>query len=412
VYWLREQEGNGGDNIDHTYMADLSAEAPNGNWRLRVQDTLAGFTGRLDRWDLNLAASGPLTCTALATNGADIPIPLNGGGPAYSPVRFNACSGKASSTSTVELHSGWSQSGMTISLIAPDGSEYVLSTWQAPFEINEVYRVNLSSETRNGLWRLKILDRATYDPVHIDSFTLDLAAGNPRACSGGVTNDRDVEVPDYQAAESTVAFSDCIGRASNQSTVEVHIDHPRTVELVVSLIAPDGTVYVLRDRKDTGNAIDEIYTVNLYNEVFNGTWTLRVLDTEKLYRGHIDSFTLDVTAGAICYAYNGVDVPVADGTTGESALSLSSCDGLASTTSTVEVHLAGVNAFDVVVSLIAPSGAVHRLSGTWHPGDPTNVDTVYTLDLSKEIRNGKWRLQVEDLFTLSSGYIDTWTLRP
>ena len=55
--------------------------------------------------------------------------------------------------------------------------------------------------------------------------------------------------------------------------------HTYIGDLVVSLIAPDGTAYVLHNRAggSTDN-INQTYTVNLSAETANGTWTLRVQD--------------------------------------------------------------------------------------------------------------------------------------
>jgi len=41
-------------NVDATYAADLSGEAANGTWTLRVQDVFAGDSGFLDTWTLAL----------------------------------------------------------------------------------------------------------------------------------------------------------------------------------------------------------------------------------------------------------------------------------------------------------------------------------------------------------------------
>jgi len=64
---------------------------------------------------------------------------------------------------------------------------------------------------------------------------------------------------------------------------------------VVSLIAPDGTAYVLHNRAggSTDN-IDQTYTVNLAGEAPNGTWTLRVQDAASIDTGYLDSWTLSL----------------------------------------------------------------------------------------------------------------------
>jgi subtilisin-like proprotein convertase family protein len=75
----------------------------------------------------------------------------------------------------------------------------------------------------------------------------------------------------------------------------VHIVHTYIGDLVVDLIAPDGTVYNVWNRAggSTDN-INQTFTVNLSSEVSNGTWTLRASDRAAADSGRIDSWTLDL----------------------------------------------------------------------------------------------------------------------
>ena len=52
VYVLHNRSGGSADNIDQTYTVNLSGEALNGVWFLRVNDNAAGDTGRLDSWSI------------------------------------------------------------------------------------------------------------------------------------------------------------------------------------------------------------------------------------------------------------------------------------------------------------------------------------------------------------------------
>ena len=52
VYVLHNRTGGGTDNINTTYTVNLSTEALNGTWTLRVNDNAAGDTGFLDSWSL------------------------------------------------------------------------------------------------------------------------------------------------------------------------------------------------------------------------------------------------------------------------------------------------------------------------------------------------------------------------
>jgi len=108
-----------------------------------------------------------------------------------------------------------------------------------------------------------------------------------------VTNGTDVAIPDNSDVSSSIALS-CSGNASATTTVTVAIVHTYIGDLIVDLVAPDGSVYNLHNR--TGGSTDNInttYTVNASSEVAAGTWKLRVRDMASLDTGRIDSWTLD-----------------------------------------------------------------------------------------------------------------------
>ena len=52
VYVLHNRSGGSADNINQTYSVNLSTEALNGTWRLRVNDNAAGDVGRIDSWSI------------------------------------------------------------------------------------------------------------------------------------------------------------------------------------------------------------------------------------------------------------------------------------------------------------------------------------------------------------------------
>ncbi|MET9633503.1 S8 family serine peptidase [Lentzea sp. NPDC006480] len=109
------------------------------------------------------------------------------------------------------------------------------------------------------------------------------------------TNSTPVTIGDLQTVTSTIAISGCAGNASATATIKVDINHTYKGDLVVDLVAPDGTVYNLHNR--TGGSADNIketYTKDLSGEAANGTWTLRVRDAAFLDSGTLNSWTLDV----------------------------------------------------------------------------------------------------------------------
>jgi len=116
----------------------------------------------------------------------------------------------------------------------------------------------------------------------------------PPGC-GPFTNGTDVTIRDLATVESSIPVSGCSGNASSGSQVEVHIVHTYIGDLVVSLVAPDGSAYTLHNRSGgSADNINQTYTVNVSTEVRNGTWRLRVRDAASQDVGRIDSWTLSL----------------------------------------------------------------------------------------------------------------------
>ncbi len=53
-YLLKRRSNDTGDDIHQTFTVNLSSEAANGTWQLRLRDRRAGNAGFLDNWTLNL----------------------------------------------------------------------------------------------------------------------------------------------------------------------------------------------------------------------------------------------------------------------------------------------------------------------------------------------------------------------
>ncbi len=116
--------------------------------------------------------------------------------------------------------------------------------------------------------------------------------------SGGVqtySNGTDANIPDNNATgvTSSIAVSGRTGNAPSNAQVSVNIVHTFQGDLIVDLIAPDGSVYNLHNRTG-GNTqnINRTYTVNLSSEALNGTWRLRAADRASVDTGRIDSWSV------------------------------------------------------------------------------------------------------------------------
>ena len=92
---------------------------------------------------------------------------------------------------------------------------------------------------------------------------------------------------------SDIVVSGRSGNEPSATAVAVNIVHPYSGDLIVDLIAPDGTVYTLQNR--TGGSADNIvktFTVNLSTETINGTWKLRARDRAASDTGYINSWSI------------------------------------------------------------------------------------------------------------------------
>jgi carboxypeptidase T len=120
------------------------------------------------------------------------------------------------------------------------------------------------------------------------SWTVNPIGGS---CTG--TNAGDVTIPDLSTVYSNITITGCTGNASATTLVEVHIVHTYRGDLVVSLMAPDGSAYVMHNRAGgSSDNLDQVFTVNASTEVANGTWRLRVQDAGPADVGYINSWTL------------------------------------------------------------------------------------------------------------------------
>ncbi|WP_418958507.1 M28 family metallopeptidase [Streptomyces tritici] len=108
-------------------------------------------------------------------------------------------------------------------------------------------------------------------------------------------NTADVAIPDNGAAvTSTVNVTGVTGNAPSTLKVGVDIIHTWRGDLVVDLVAPDGTVYNLKpfSSSDSADNVQTTYTVNASSELANGAWKLRVQDKAAQDTGYINGFKL------------------------------------------------------------------------------------------------------------------------
>ncbi|MEU6225411.1 S8 family serine peptidase [Streptomyces sp. NPDC047042] len=104
-----------------------------------------------------------------------------------------------------------------------------------------------------------------------------------------------VSIPDNgSAVESSIAVTGRTGNAPSALQVGVDITHTYRGDLVITLVAPDGSTYPLKasSTSDSADNVNTTYTVNASSEVANGTWKLRVQDVAASDTGKINGWTL------------------------------------------------------------------------------------------------------------------------
>ncbi|MFE9114058.1 S8 family serine peptidase [Streptomyces collinus] len=104
----------------------------------------------------------------------------------------------------------------------------------------------------------------------------------------------DVTVADNATVESPISVTGVTGNAPAALKVGVDVKHTYRGDLVLSLVAPDGSVYSLEDFADGDSADDVVktYTVDASSETASGTWKLRVRDIAAQDTGRIDAWNL------------------------------------------------------------------------------------------------------------------------
>uniref|UniRef100_A0AAU2VM64 Neutral metalloproteinase n=1 Tax=Streptomyces sp. NBC_00008 TaxID=2903610 RepID=A0AAU2VM64_9ACTN len=102
-------------------------------------------------------------------------------------------------------------------------------------------------------------------------------------------------IPDHgSAVTSSVNVTGRTGNAPSTLKAGVDITHTYRGDLVIDLVAPDGTAYRLKNSSssDSADNVKTTYTVNASSEAANGTWKLKVQDVYSGDTGKINSFKL------------------------------------------------------------------------------------------------------------------------
>ncbi|WP_207312234.1 proprotein convertase P-domain-containing protein [Lentzea alba] len=228
--------------------------------------------------------------------------------------------------------------------------------------------------------RRSVLSTTLTTVVVAAAMAIPAAAAPLAGCSG--TNDGDVAIGDNTTVESSITITDCPSVPSAAATVPVKIVHTYIGDLQVSLVAPDGSAYVLHNRSGgSADNIDQTYTVDLSGETANGAWKLRVNDNAANDIGRIDSWSLNLAS-----------TPANDFSVATSPTSGSVVAGSSATT-TVQTQTTSGQAQTVQLSASGlPSGATASFSPA---SVTTGTNSTLTIATSASTPNGTYPVTVQ-----------------
>ncbi|MDX2679832.1 S8 family peptidase [Streptomyces soliscabiei] len=236
-------------------------------------------------------------------------------------------------TNRTGAKASYSNYGSLVDISAPGGqtstgtANGILSTLNSgtktPSSESYAYYQGTSMATPHiaGLVALMKSANSSLTPAQIETAIKNNARALPGSCSGGCgagladaartvqavsgsggstggttfSNTTPVAIPDNGSAiESSIAVSGRTGNAPSALQVGVDITHTYRGDLVIDLVAPDGTAYRLKaaSSSDSADNVNTTYSVNASGEAANGTWKLRVQDTAAQDTGTLNSWKL------------------------------------------------------------------------------------------------------------------------
>jgi len=125
----------------------------------------------------------------------------------------------------------------------------------------------------------------------------DLAQDNALGCAAPAqtyASNSAIAIPDQstQNATRTIVVAGRAATAPSDARVRVTIVHPDQQQLVVDLIAPDGTVYNLHNRTGAGAGLVIDRKIDLSSEALNGNWSVRVVDRQSGSNGSMTGWNI------------------------------------------------------------------------------------------------------------------------
>ncbi|NUT91924.1 MAG: S8 family peptidase [Saccharothrix sp.] len=125
-----------------------------------------------------------------------------------------------------------------------------------------------------------------------------------------------------------------------------------------------------------------------------------------LYTGFIGGPPATCAGGS-----NTDDVAIPDTNTAvTSSITVSNCDGVGTTSTSVKVDINHSYTGDLAIDLVGPSGNAIVLRKAGGVGSSAGIHETFTVNTSSENKNGTWKLRVTDVYSYDTGTVDGWSL--
>ncbi|WP_324604864.1 proprotein convertase P-domain-containing protein [Streptomyces xylophagus] len=269
---------DGTDNIVAEFPVDASASPANGEWTLRMTDTDDGDTGKLETWSLIFPT--PFEKTTAQT------VPDTG--TITSTIDVSDIDGNAAGPLQVYANIAHTKIGdLRLVLQSPDSKSYTLKPYgsEAGGTLQTTYGVDATDAVANGTWTLKVTDSATGSTGELKGWSIGFPSYENQTVKA---------IPDKNYTEIWTKAVGLSGVGSAKLQVYVHVEHEFLADLKIDLIAPDGSMHLLKDNGLPGEAgvIKKVYTVDATDLPVNGWWKLRVDDVGTGDIGTVNNFVV------------------------------------------------------------------------------------------------------------------------
>ena len=178
-----------------------------------------------------------------------------------------------------------------------DEYRIVTVTGSAP-SVTSITRYDPSTQTTDSdTLQFKVTFSEAVTGVGTDDFELSSGSPNGGTQTSTYTSSPSLAIPYDTTKTDTITVTDS-GTASSVS-VSVNIEHDYIADLLVQLVAPDGTIKTLHNRGGGGaDDIVKTYTLSYDDVSINGNWQLRIHDNFSADSGTLHEWTLALGGSA------------------------------------------------------------------------------------------------------------------